>query len=108
MEADGTSSGASPWRLYSLISLMTFLWAINFIIGKYVLREIPALLTFGLRTTIAGAIIWPVYIWRARGSSSRRWSRRDIPILLCLGLLGVVLNQMFFILGLSHTSVAHA
>lgn len=87
---------------------MTLLWAINFIIAKYALQEIPALLTFGLRTALAGAIIWPVYLWQTRRSSAGRWSRRDLPILLCLGLLGVVLNQMFFVLGLSRTSVAHA
>ena len=55
-------------------------------------------------TVVAGLIILPVYLIRGH----RPLLRRDWIALFLLGLVGVVFNQMFFILGLSRTSVAHA
>jgi drug/metabolite transporter (DMT)-like permease len=94
-------------RLYSLIGAMTFLWTLNFIIAKYALREMPALLAGGLRIVLAGAIILPVYLWSTR-AEPRSWSLRNIPELLLLGACGVTMNQMFFVVGIGATSVGHA
>jgi drug/metabolite transporter (DMT)-like permease len=93
--------------LYALIFLMVALWSGNFIIGKVALREFPPLLLSGLRVALAGLFIWPVYWWRARGAGER-WTRKDLPILVFLGIFGVALNQLFFVLGLSRTTVAHS
>jgi hypothetical protein len=41
---DGAKPGPSHWRLYSLIGLMTLLWAVNFVVAKYVVRQVPALM----------------------------------------------------------------
>jgi drug/metabolite transporter (DMT)-like permease len=98
----------SHWTLYSLIVLMTTLWAINFIVAKIALRELPPLLVIGLRSALAGLAILPVYWWEARGANGARWTRRDLPVLFGLGLFGVAMNQLFFVLGMSRTSVAHA
>jgi drug/metabolite transporter (DMT)-like permease len=87
---------------------MTFLWAINFVIAKIALRELPPLLVASLRTALASLVILPIYFWNARKNGSVRWNRADLPTLVYLGLFGVALNQVFFILGLSRTSVAHA
>lgn len=95
-------------KLYGLIALMTFLWAMNFVISKIALREIPALLTAGLRTALAGLLILPIYFLRAKNGNGRDWKLRELPLLLYLGLFGVALNQLFFVLGISRTSVAHA
>ncbi len=92
------------WKLYALIGLMTFVWSLNYIISKIALRELPPLFTAGLRTAIAGAMILPLYLWHRRHD----WSRRDIPLLMALGVLGVALNQVFFVVGIARTSVAHA
>jgi drug/metabolite transporter (DMT)-like permease len=94
--------------LYSLIACMVFFWSLNFIVGKVALREFPPLLLAGLRTQFAGLMILPVYLVRARRDPSLTWSRTDLPVLLYLGLFGVALNQLFFVLGLSRTSVAHS
>ncbi len=50
----------------------------------------------------------PLYAWERHTTPPRKRSRRDIVQLLLLGLLGVTLNQFFFIIGLDRTSVAHA
>ena len=94
--------------LYGLLALMVFLWSANFVVAKWVLREFPPLLLSGLRVAIAGAAITPVYWWQARRGAGENWGRRDLPVLLYLGLFGVALNQLFFVLGVNLTSVAHS
>jgi len=104
-----TGSTAPPRaRLYGLILLMTLLWAMNFVIGKVALREFPALLAGSMRTALAGVLVAPLYWWDSRRRSLPRWSRADLPRLLFLGLVGVALNQLFFLIGLGRTSVAHS
>ncbi len=105
---ESAKAGPSHWRLYSLIGLMTLLWAINFIVAKFAVRELPAVMTAGLRTVLAGALIWPIYFWERRAKGGSTWTKADLPMLVYLGLFGVVLNQLFFVIGISRTSVAHA
>ena len=94
--------------LYTLIVVMVVFWSGNFIVGKLALREFPPLLVAGLRITLAGLFMLPVY-WRGSARhQGPRWSRTDVPMLVLLGLFGVTLNQFFFVLGLSRTSVAHS
>jgi drug/metabolite transporter (DMT)-like permease len=102
-------SGARPSeaRLYSLLGLMLLFWSLNYVVGKVALREFPPVLLTCLRTTIAGAFILPMYLWRERGKLSA-WTSRELGELLLLGIYGVIANQLFFVLGLAWTSVAHA
>lgn len=93
--------------LYAMVGLMVTLWSANFIVGKLALRQFPPLLLAGLRSALAAALILPAYLWEQRRRPDR-WTSADVPILLGLGLLGVALNQLFFILGLSRTTVAHS
>lgn len=104
MTEAGSQPEPSRLRLYGLIALMTLFWSINYIIAKMALREFPALLATGLRTGLAGLLILVFYVFRRRHD----WTRRDVPILLYLGVCGVVLNQLFFIMGIGRTSVGHA
>jgi drug/metabolite transporter (DMT)-like permease len=86
---------------------MVSLWSLNFVIGKIALREFPPLLLAAVRTAIAGIVIIPIFVLRNRRRDIR-WTARDIALLLVLGVLGIALNQVFFVMGLSHTSVAHS
>lgn len=105
---DGAKAGPSHWRLYSLIGLMTFLWALNFIVAKFAVRQIPPLMAAGLRTGLAGILILPIYFWERKTKGVAAWTKADVPMLMFLGMFGVALNQLFFVLGISRTSVAHA
>ena len=99
----------SQARLYLLLTLMVLFWSVNFIIGKYALDRLPAFFVFGMRTFLAGAFIWPVYFWqRYRAPKRTQWTWREGLWLLLLGICGVPLNQLFFVVGLSRTSVSHA
>jgi drug/metabolite transporter (DMT)-like permease len=102
-------SGGRPSkaRLYFLLSLMLLFWSLNFTIGKVALREFPSLLLVGIRTAIAGACMLPIYFWQQR-QKREVWNATELRRLLELGLFGVILNQLFFVVGLGRTSVAHA
>jgi drug/metabolite transporter (DMT)-like permease len=94
--------------LYALIALMIAGWTGNYIAGKIALHTFPPVLLCGVRISMAGVLILPAYWWEQRRRTERSWTLRDVPQLVILGLLGVSLNQILFVIGLSRTSVAHA
>lgn len=96
----------SPGRLYLLLALVLLLWSFNYVAAKVALREFPPLLLVAVRTALAGVLIVPIYFWR-RGGEQSPWTWRELRVLAPLGACGVALNQLFFVVGLSHTSVAH-
>ena len=93
--------------LYALLALMIAGWSGNYIAGKIALQAFPAVLLYGLRISMAGVLILPVYWWQRR-RAKKTWTLRDVPLLVVLGLFGVALNQFLFVVGLSKTSVAHS
>jgi drug/metabolite transporter (DMT)-like permease len=105
------AAGAKPSRaqLYALLGVMLVFWSANFIFAKLAIRELPSVLVVCLRTLLAGVVMWPVYAFaRDRFEPGMRvWRRQDVPMLTALGVLGVIGNQLLFIVGLSMTSVAH-
>lgn len=99
----------SHGRLYALLILMILLWGGNFVVGKIALRSFPPLFVAGLRAVLSGIMILPVYFWDIRRPQTRApWTAQEIPQLLLAGVVGVVLNQVLFVFGLSRTSAAHA
>jgi drug/metabolite transporter (DMT)-like permease len=101
----GTPTEKSHTLLYLLIAMMVLLWSANYSIGKIALREFPPLLLCGLRIGVAGLLMIPVYLSQ---NGAAAWDKRDLPVLIYLGLFGVTLNQLCFIVGLSRTSVVHS
>lgn len=94
--------------LYGLLLLMVFFWSANYIVAKVALREFPPLLLSGLRVALAGLLMLPVYWWEGRRTTDDRWGRADFLLLVVLGFCGVALNQLFFVVGISRTTVAHS
>ena len=93
--------------LYALVALMITGWSGNYIAGKIALHVFPPVLLFGLRVSLAGMMMLPVYWWERRRAAAV-WTLRDVPLLVTLGMFGVALNQFLFVLGLNRTSVAHS
>ena len=93
--------------LYALLTLMILGWAANNIAAKIALQAFPAVLLFGIRISMASALMIPVYAWYRRRHPAT-WTRRDLPLMVGIGVFGVSLNQFLFVLGISRTSVAHA
>jgi len=98
-----------PRALYALILLMTLIWGANYVVAKTALHHFPALLIGPLRAALAAALLMPAYAaarWRAPRQEA--WTARELALLGLLGVFGITLNQVFFILGMARTSVAHA
>lgn len=105
------AAGVRPSRaqLTALLGTMLLFWSANFIFAKMAVRELPPFFVVCARTVISGVFMWPVYAFAREKLEPgvRRWRARDTPALLALGILGVLGNQMLFVIGLSRTSVAH-
>ena len=56
---------------------------------------------------MSAVFITALYRWNTR-HEARTWTWRQAPKLALLGLAGVALNQLAFVLGVERTSVAHA
>ena len=108
VRAQAAESRPSPARLYALILFMVLSWALNFVIGKVALREIPAMVLPGMRIGLAALCLVPVYLWDARRGPRQRWTWADAPQLAIVSVCGITFNQFFFIAGLSRTSVGHS
>lgn len=93
--------------LYGLVFLMVLCWSGNYVAAKIVFREIPALMAMALRTIVAAVLMAGIYWRRPRGETSI-WTRREMGILITLGLFGMVLNQFFWTIGIARTTVVHS
>ncbi len=99
----------APRALYALILLMTLIWGANYVVAKAALRDFPALMIGPLRAALAAALLAPAYLAvRFRRLKAEPWTARELSFLGLLGVFGITLNQVFFILGMARTSVAHA
>jgi drug/metabolite transporter (DMT)-like permease len=94
-----------PAVLLSLVSLMLFIWMINFIVGKITLRHFPVLTLVSFRLVLASLLMSAIYLCTPR---KMRLERSDGPRFILLGILGVVLNQGGFTYGLNFTTAGHS
>ncbi len=74
------------------------------VVAKTILTDLPPLALAGLRVAVATPILL-LLAWRKDRCLPRR---RDLPVLMLLGALGVFFNQILFILGLQYTSATNA
>jgi drug/metabolite transporter (DMT)-like permease len=103
--AEGVSARPHPAALVSLVVSIEAAWAFNSIAGKYALLHLAPVPLASFRLVLAGLIALPVFRLAWRGT---RPSRLDLGTFLLLGLLGVVLNQGGFTVGLAYTTVGHS
>lgn len=85
--------------------LVAVIWALNFSIIKSSLTEIDPLSFNGLRFIFAAAIIWAVLLWRGQ---QIRIPKKDWLPLLGMGILGNLVYQGLFIIGIDFTFSANA
>lgn len=93
--------------LYFLITVMVLCWSGNYVAAKIVFREIPPLLVMSLRTLLSALLIIPFY-WRQARKGATVWTRREVSILIAMGVFGMMLNQLFWTIGVARTTVVHS
>lgn len=85
--------------------LTAVIWALNFSVVKSALSEIDPLSFNGLRFIFAAVAIWGVLIYRKQFFSI---PKKDWLSLLGMGLLGNLIYQGLFIIGIDYTYAANA
>lgn len=90
-----------------MMLLTTAFWAGNIVAGKFALRGMSPLALTLLRMGGAAILYWVILVGM-RGAPSFSIVRRHWRALIMMALMGVTFNQIFYIGGLSLTSVTHA
>jgi len=85
--------------------LVVVIWGANFSFMRWALDEMSGLAFAGLRFTLAAAILLLVLGWREGSISAPRGAWWPLA---WLGVVSNTLYQVFFMYGLTHTSVANA
>lgn len=88
-----------------LLILIAIIWALNFSVVKVSLQEIDALSFNALRYILAAVLL--AYTAKARGYSLKV-DREDFWPLVGIALVGNVLYQLFFIIGVDYTYSANS
>ena len=102
MKAKIKGSGAAPHLALIAVQVMFGTWPL---VGKAVLRSISSSGLVGLR--VAGAAIVLVVL-RGKLRELPKLPARDLAMLTLCSMLGVVINQLIFVKGLSLTTVINA
>jgi drug/metabolite transporter (DMT)-like permease len=83
---------------------MFVLWSFNYLAGKVALRHMQPFTLAALRIDVATLVILPFYFLR---KNRMRLQGRDLWTLSYLGLF-LVINQVFFTVGLAYTTSGHS
>src|SRR5436853_2065374 len=96
---------SSPRRTFSCFRLIlaNTLWACSYVAAKFALRDTSVNLMNALRMIISALVLLPFLIaWR----KDLHLTRRDIPQLAVLALIGFVINKILEFGGLSLTTAS--
>ncbi len=88
-----------------LLMSIVVVWALNFTVVKFSLEEIDPLSFNAFRFALGIALMW-AFVW-LRGMRVRV-ARRDLGRIILLALLGNLLYQMLFIVGIDRTFASNA
>ncbi len=93
--------------MHLLMLLATVSWAANMVALKDALQGLTPLALVQIRV-LGAALLFAVIFAGWRGHPPLKLARGEWRVMLLLALYGVTFNQLFFVGGLSRTSVAHA
>ena len=97
-----TNRGSTPHLALIAVQLMFGTWPI---VGKVVLRAISSTGLVAFRVAGAAAVFM---LFQGKVGQLRRIPKRDLAWLILCSMLGVGLNQLLFVKGLSLTTVINA
>jgi len=98
------SNRPSSFILAFSLAAMLAMWSFNYVAGKIALRHIDGVTLAAFRIEIAALIFLPIYFLRRNRPAM---NAKDVWTLSYLGLL-LCANQVFFTIGLAHTTSGHS
>ena len=99
----GSTSHPRPAISWFLLILANVLWACSYVAAKYVLRDISANMMNALRMIISAMVLLPLLIVLRKDLSL---TRRDLPQLAVLAIIGIVLAKTFEFWGLAFSTAS--
>lgn len=88
----------------ALLLLMVLIWGVNFSVIKYATVVLSPLAFTGLRVAMAATVLLSI-----AAIQRHKWPpRRDILLLIAMGVIGNGIYQLLFVEGLSRTKVGNA
>ena len=93
-------------KIYILMILSTFFWAGAFIAGKLSVPYIPTFTLTFLRFFIATIILY--FVVTSKDKSNYKLSKKDIPIFLFTGIVGMFGYHVFFFTALKYTTAINS
>lgn len=90
---------------YLALALLILIWAANFSVVKFALRDMAPLAFNGVRFALASSLLW---LSLKVGGRTAAIDRRYWPALIGLGLLGNTVYQVLFIYGIDWTLAGNA
>ena len=100
----GETGRAVAWRVHGGLLVAQLCFGGFHVVGKAVLSQMPPLALAACRVGLAA----PLMAFLAWRHDRLLPARRDLPVLALLGALGVLGNQLLFILGLQRTTAINA
>ena len=94
-----------PLKAHVALLAMSMIWGVNFAVSKVALEQLSPLAFNALRFPMASLLLY--FVLRSNGPIPMP-SRKEVPVVLTLGLLGNLLYQLCFIFGLDRSSAADA
>ena len=88
-------AGVASAHLWAVLQalLVTLLWSSSYVLITIGLEDIPALTFAGLRYVVAAAVLLPFFVYHGHHRRLLRLTRRELGILLVLGLLLYAVTQ---------------
>ena len=99
----GSIGRSRPTTSWMLLILANVLWACSYVAAKYVLRDISANMMNALRMMIAAIVLLPLLIARRKDLNL---TRRDLPQLAILAIIGIVLAKTLEFWGLAFSTAS--
>lgn len=94
----------APLSVHAVLLFVQACFGLMHVVAKGVLDHLEPLQLAALRALSAA----PLLLWMAWIKDRVVPSRRELPVLAGLGVLGIFLNQVLFVIGLSHTTASNA
>lgn len=98
------------WRAEGALLFTILVWGLNFPVVKSVLEIMHPLVLNALRFVVSAVVLGGFYVFHRRRLALPLWQplKEHFVVIGSLGILGFVLYQLCFIVGLNHTTAGNA